>query len=203
MINRTPLALGALLLLLLSLPVEAEFTNGPVCSFPDLTGMSPVTMEPGATLPNGTGGPVAGGRWELIRLRYTSSVPGTIVGEALGAIELDAADASSGQGSLALEVDITAPTIAQVQQTGAGPYLATGTILSFTNDCGGDLTLGDSEYSIDTSGTNPVMSLWGSFDVPVTDPFPIIVTVQIEAAFELVEPQLTGDPVFSDRFEAP
>lgn len=204
MIHRNPLPVSSAgLILLLALPAEAEFTTGTVCSFPDLSGMSPVIMQPGATVPSGTGGPVAGGRWELIRLLYTASVPATIVGQAIGAIELDAADPLSGQGSVALEVDISSPTLAQVEQTGAGPYLATGTVLSFTNDCGGELTLGDSEYTIDTSGTNPVMSLWGSFDVPVTDPFPIIVTVQIEADFELVEPQLTGDPVFDDRFEAP
>ncbi len=116
-------------------------------------------------------------------------------------LELDATSASTGIGSLALDVTITSPIEEFISETGAGPCVASGTNLSFTNDCGAELTLGDAEYSVDSSGAEPVLTLWGSVEFQITSPFLALITVDLEAEFELVEPQTDDDPVFDDRFE--
>jgi len=159
--------------------------------------MTPIPLAQGASAPAGTGGEIAGGRWELTDVLYDSFL--TVTGEAAGAFELDSTDLSSGQGSAALSVDITSPTTETIDENGAGPYSASGTTLDFQNDCGGELLLGNAEYSIDDSGPIPMMTLWGSIDI--TDPFPT--SIPIEVRFLLVEPAGPGDPIFSDRFEAP
>ncbi|TVQ27608.1 MAG: hypothetical protein EA370_17760, partial [Wenzhouxiangella sp.] len=72
------------------------------CQFPDLTGMEPIPMQLGAQAAAGSGGEIAGGRWELVRLRYATSpflIP--LTGEAIGAIEMDAAGPISGTAGLA------------------------------------------------------------------------------------------------------
>ncbi|AKS41135.1 hypothetical protein [Wenzhouxiangella marina] len=192
----------AALLLLIVTGVSAERPAGATpCVFPDVAGMTPVPLQAGASAPAGIGGDLPGGRWELITLRYTPSIPLTIVGEGISAIELDAVDGSSGISAAVLDFEITSPTATTLQQTGAGPYLATGVNLAFTNDCGDALALGGSEYSVETDGPDPILRLWGAFDVQLTDPIPITVTIQLEAVFELVEPQIIEDPVFEDRFE--
>ena len=118
------------------------------------------------------------------------------MGEGKGALELDADDAASGYGSLALDVELTDPSPEQINETGAGPYSATDSELVFQNDCGAETLLGQAEYSVDESGTDPVMTLWGEIDIPDV-PFGIL----LEAEFLLVEPNEVDDPVFADRFE--
>jgi hypothetical protein len=194
---RQGLLVGGLILLTHSTGVAAASIAGTVCEFPDLSSMTPVDLQSGASPAAGEGGDIPGGRWELIAARHDSFL--TITGEALGAMELDASTPTAGSGSLALDVSITSPTVAQIDETGAGPYSASGTVLSFQNDCGDELLLGSAEYSVDTSGPDPVMTLWGSFEI--TDPFPT--TIGIETEFLLVEPAEIEDPVFSDRFEGP
>ncbi|NBB91970.1 MAG: hypothetical protein GVY32_02235 [Gammaproteobacteria bacterium] len=171
---------------------------GTICEFPDLGTMTPVPLAPGASPAAGTGGDIPGGRWELIAARYDNS-PLPITGDARSIIELDGSAPTAGMGSLALEVSITSPTTDQISETGAGPYSASGTVLNFQNDCGDELLLGSAEYSVDDSGVDPVMTLWGNYEI--TDPFPV--TILIETEFLLVEPIGVEDPVFSDRFETP
>ncbi len=187
-----------MLALIAGQPATAGPDRGTVCEFPDLTGMTPVSLEPGASPASGTGGDIPGGRWELVAVRYANS-PLAITGEALGALELDASTASSGSGSLALDVTITSPSEEQIDETGAGPYSAPDNVLDFQNDCGDETLLGEAEYSIDSSGADPVMTLWGNIEI--TDPFPA--TILLEAEYLLVEADGTDDPVFTDRFEQP
>jgi len=189
-----------LLALALADHISAQTPRGPVCEFPDISTLSPVTMQSGAAPAAGTGGDLPGGRWELTALRYNSAVP--IAGDALGAVELDALTAATGTAGLALEVNITAPVANQTSEAGAGPYAAVGNVLNFTNDCGEDLTLGAAEYTVDTSGAEPVLTLWGSIEFQITDPFPVLIVIDLEAEFQLTEPQITQDPVFEDRFES-
>lgn len=177
--------------------VWADLPRGPTCVYPDLTGMTPVTLIAGAAPAAGTGGDVPGGRWELVAVRYANS-PLPITGDAVGALELDAATATTGSGSLALDVTITAPVAEQIDETGAGPYSATGTVLDFQNDCGAESLLGEAEYSVETAGPDPVMTLWGE---TVLDTGLGPITILIEAEFVLVEPQTSVDSVFDDRFE--
>ncbi len=176
--------------------VSAQTPRGPVCEFPDISTLSPVTMQSGAAPAAGTGGDLPGGRWELLALRYNSAVP--IAGDALGALELDALTAATGTAGLALEVNITAPVANQTSEAGAGPYAAVGNVLNFTNDCGEELTLGAAEYTVDTSGPEPLLKLWGRIELSTEFP----VTINLEAEFQLTEPQITQDPVFEDRFES-
>ena len=194
---RLPRLLFVSALLALSAQSRAQYPRGTVCEFPDLGGMTPVAFEPGAASAAGTGGEIPGGRWELVALRYDFFL--TVAGEATGAFELAATDASSGVGSAALQVTITEPAPDQIDETGAGPYSATGNSLEFQNDCGDALLLGETEYTVDTSGAEPVMTLWG--DIDITDPFPT--TIPIEAEFLLVEPANGDGAVFQDRFESP
>lgn len=125
----------------------------------------------------------------------------TITATAVAALELDAETASSGFGSLALDVSVTSPTTLDFNEAGAGPYEASGTALSFGNDCGDELALSDVEYSVDASGEAPVLTLWGDLEFEVVIVIPVTIVVNLEAEFELVEPQEIEDPVFSDRFE--
>ncbi len=185
-------------LLAIGPPAHAAGIQGAVCNFPDQSGMAPVSLSGGASPANGTGGDIPGGRWELESVRHGSS-PLPITGNATGALELDAASPTSGNGSLALNVTITAPAPYQLDETGAGPYAASGTVLDFQNDCGSETTLNAAEYSVDTSGPEPVMTLWGSMQI--NDPFPM--TILVETGFVLVEPAAVDDPVFEDRFEGP
>lgn len=194
---RQALLVGGLMVLTHTTGVAAASIAGTVCEFPDLSSMSPIDLQSGASPAAGTGGDIPGGRWELIAARHDSFL--TITGEALGAMELDGSSPAAGIGSLALDVSITSPTTEQIDETGAGPYSTSGSVLSFQNDCGDELLLGSAEYSVDTSGPDPVMTLWGSFDI--TEPFPA--TIGIETEFLLVEPATVEDPVFSDRFEVP
>lgn len=193
-------SISLLLMCTLTMLAGSSATAGPsrgtVCEFPDLTGMTPVSLQPGAAPADGTGGDIPGGRWELVTVRYANS-PLPITGDALGALALQAASPSSGNGSVALDVTITSPTSEQIDETGAGPYSAPGTVLDFQNDCGTETLLGEAEYSVDESGTDPVMTLWGN--VQITDPFAI--TILLEAEFLLVDPDEVEDPVFADRFE--
>lgn len=189
--------LFTLALLAIGPVAHAAGLQGPTCNFPDLSGMTPVTLTSGASPANGTGGDIPGGRWELETVRHGSS-PLPITGNATGALELDAAGPTSGNGSLALNVTITAPAAYELDETGAGPYAASGTVLDFQNDCGGETTLSAAEYSVDTSGPKPVMTLWGT--IQITDPFPM--TILVETGFVLVAPAPVDDPVFEDRFES-
>jgi hypothetical protein len=166
------------------------------CEFPDLIGMTPVDLTAGAGEPSNTGGDIPGGRWELVAVRHGSQF--TVTGDAVGAMELNATDASSGDGSVALEVTITSPTNDEIDETGAGPYSASAGTLTFNNDCGADTLISNAEYRVDTSGEDPVMTLWG--DIEITDPFPT--TIPVETEFLLVEPADSSE-VFSDRFEQP
>lgn len=186
-----------MLAMLLVSSARAQSPLGTACEFPDLGGMTPIPLAPGASPAAGAGGDIPGGRWELVELLYDAVAP--VTGTAVGALELNAADASSGNGSAALNVDITSPTAETIDETGAGPYAAPGTVLDLQNDCGEQLLLGQAEYTVDDSGQDPTMTLWGSIDV--TEPFPT--TILIEAEFLLVEPAGPGDEVFRDRFEGP
>jgi len=177
--------------------------RGPVCEYPDLADVAPVTLELGAGDPAGSTDPIPGGRWELTELLYRPSLPITIAGDATGAIELVAGTPSAGDFSAALVVNITAPAPEMSSETGAGSYEQLDGLLNFTNECGDALTLSGTAYRVDTTGSDPVLSLWGQIDIPIKDPFPILVTIELEADFLLVEPQGVGDPVFEDRFEAP
>ncbi|QKK02666.1 MAG: hypothetical protein HND55_08420 [Pseudomonadota bacterium] len=191
-----------LLLLATGAAAQAGDPRGTVCAFPDISALTPVTLSPGASTPAGTGGDIPGGRWELVQVKYdTEPDVGEVVGQARGALELVASSSVAGQGSMALQVTITEPENQQIDETGAGPYSATGNMLDFQNDCGDALTLGQVEYTVDTSGDDPVMTLWGSSDIQITDPFPIVITVFLEVDFLLVEPPDGGDAVFQDRFE--
>jgi len=169
------------------------------CQFPDLTGMEPIPMQLGAQAAAGSGGEIAGGRWELVRLRYaTSPFPITLTGEAIGAIEMDAAGPISGTAGLALEVTISEPEQEEINEAGSGPYSAVDNMLTFEDDCGEDLLLGEVEYDINTDGEAPLMTIWAS-DTIDTGLFPV--TIFLQAEFELVEPEATVDPIFEDRFE--
>lgn len=172
---------------------------GVVCEFPDLSDVAPVPFQAGATAPAGTGGDVPGGRWELVAMYYQSDF--AITATAVAALELDAETASSGFGSLALDVSVTSPTALDFNEAGAGPYAASGAFLSFGNDCGDELALAEVEYSVNDSGSVPVLTLWGELEFEVVIVFPVTIVVNLEAEFELVEPQVIEDPVFSDRFE--
>lgn len=185
-------------LLAIAPAAHAAGIQGTTCNFPDLSGMTPVTLTSGASPANGSGGDIPGGRWELETARYGSS-PLPITGNATGALALEAIGPTSGNGSLALNVTITSPAAYQLDETGAGPYVASGTVLDFQNDCGSATTLSAAEYSIDTSGPEPVMTLWGT--IQITDPFPM--SILVETGFVLVEPAAADDPVFEDRFEGP
>lgn len=178
--------------------VHAGEDRGPTCQFPDISGMPPVMLEPGASPAAGSGGDIPGGRWELVTVRYDHDFL-DITGEAVGAMELQAFGPASGDGSLAMDVTITSPTSEAINETGAGPYTASGTVLNFQNDCGGELLLGEAEYSVDDSGPDPLMTLWGNIEI--TDPFPT--TILVETEFLLVEPANTVDEIFEDSFEQP
>lgn len=197
MLLRITVVLSAVALLGAISSARADGPLGPVCEFPDISTMTAVPVETGASAPAGTGGDIPGGRWELIEIRHAAPAFITIVGEGTGALELEADDPTSGYGSVALDVELTQPSAEQINETGAGPYSATGTVLSVGNDCGDDLLLGEAEYSVDTSGPDPVMILWGSIEV--TDPIPT--SIPIETRFLLTEPSEVDDPVFADRFE--
>lgn len=201
MVDRFRAGVSGVCLLLAGSWALADSPLGPACVFPDLSGVAPVAFESGATPPAGTGGDLPGGRWELVAMYYDSSV--TIAATAVAALELDAATVSSGFGSLALDVSVTSPATLAFNEAGAGPYLASGTSLSFGNDCGEELSLSDVEYSVDVSGSVPVLTLWGDleFEVEPFPGFPVLVVVNLEAEFELVEPAVVDDPVFADRFE--
>jgi len=190
-------SLAIMMLLAVGPQIHAAQTQGPTCQFPDISATTPVPLEPGASPAAGDGGNIPGGRWELITVRYDSFL--TITGEAIGALEMASSGPLQGEGSVALDVTITSPTSEQISETGAGPYSATGTVLSFQNDCGGELLLGEAEYSVDTSAADPLMTLWG--EIEITDPFPT--TIPIETEFLLVEPASPGDEIFKDRFEQP
>lgn len=188
-----------ILLLLAALTTNANAVGlqGTSCVFPDLSGMTPVALQSGAASPSGVGGAVPGGRWELVAVRYASAF--AISGSAVGALELDAGAPTAGDGSLALNVTITSPLAETIDEVGAGPYAATGSLLSFQNDCGDELLLGQAEYEVDSSGAKPTLTLWGTIEI--TDPFPT--TIEIETAFLLVEPTGAADEIFEDRFEVP
>lgn len=196
-------SLSALALLFSAPWVQAEVPAGPACVFPDLTGVAPVVLAQGAQDPAGSADPIPGGRWGLESLLYRTSVPITIAGDATGVIELVAGSPSAGDFSAALDVNITAPAEEIRSEAGAGPYQQTGGLLNFDNQCGDALTLSDTVYRVDISGPEPVLTLWGQVDIPIEDPFPLVVTIELEADFRLVEPQGAGDPIFDDRFEAP
>jgi hypothetical protein len=182
---------------------QAEMVRGPACSFPDLTDVAAVSLQQGAGDPAGSADPIPGGRWELTSLRYrTSPLPIPITGEATGVIELAAASPSAGEFSAALEVDISAPVEQVSSEAGAGLYEQTDGLLDFTNQCGEALTLSAGVYRVDSTGPQPILTLWGQSDIAIPNP-PITVTIELEAAFTLVEPQGAGDPVFDDRFELP
>jgi len=175
--------------------------RGPVCNYPDLTNVAAVALQLGAGAPAGSADPIPGGRWELTSLLYQPSIPIPIAGDATGVIELEASSPSAGEFSAALEVNITAPASEMRSENGAGTYEQAGGLLNFTNQCGEALTLSDTVYSVDTTEPEPVLTLWGQIDIPIEDPFPLLVTIELEADFTLVEPQGAGDPVFDDRFE--
>lgn len=193
------LLIGVLGVFLWSGSALADLPRGAVCEFPDLSSVAPVPLQSGAMAPAGTGGDLPGGRWELVAMYYVSDF--TITATAVAALELDAETASSGFGSLALDVSVTSPTTLDFNEAGAGPYEASGTALSFGNDCGDELALSDVEYSVDASGEAPVLTLWGDLEFEVVIVIPVTIVVNLEAEFELVEPQEVEDPVFSDRFE--
>jgi len=182
---------------------HGESLAGPVCEFPDLSSVSPVNLTAGPSRPDGVGGDIPGGRWELLTVEYELSapLPVTVTGTAVGALEFDATNSSSGFGSLAFDIDISSPQASTRQDRGAGPYSASGNELTFSNDCQGELALGDSEYSVESAGAAPILTLWGSESFSVTEPVPIMITIFLRAEFLLVEAQ-GGDPVFEDRFEA-
>ncbi len=173
------------------------------CDFPELDPAAFVILEPGASPPAGTGGVIESGRWELVRLRY-SVTPDLVAlsGTALGAFELVALDDSSGFGSLSLEVSINSPVSEFIDEEAAGPYAANGNQLVVENVCGDDALLGEVEYSIDSSGENPRLILWGSTSFEVNIGFPITVTVQLQPEFERIDAPELPDPVFDDRFES-
>ncbi len=174
---------------------RAEPPSAAGCEFPDLSAMTPVSLQSGAAPAAGTGGDIPGGRWELVAARYTNS-PVPITGQALGALELEAVTPTSGSGGVALDVTITFPANEQINETGAGPYSAADNVLDFQNDCGAETLLGQAEYSVDPGGTDPVMTLWGNVEIP-----DLSITILLEAEFLLVEPNEVDDPVFADRFE--
>ena len=176
--------------------------RGTECEFPDMTGLDPIDLEPNASPAAGTGGDIAGGRWELVEVRYTTEPAFGLTGNARSVLELDAQSTTSGQASLSLEVTITSPEEEEIDEVGAGPYSATGNMLSFQNDCGDELTLDEVEYSIDLGGENPLMTLWGSSQFVISDPISLTITIFLEAQYELVEPQTADDPIFEDRFQA-
>ncbi len=191
--------------ILLASPLMAGNLAGPVCQFPDISGVTPAVLEAGAGDPAGNAAPIPGGRWELaaLRTRLIPPLPIPIAGEATGALVLDANSPIDGQFSAALEVDITAPAAQMRSETGAGSYSQTSGLLNFNNECGDALTLSDTVYRVDSTGPDPVWTLWGSVEVPIEQPFPLLLTIELEADFLLVEPQGAADPVFDDRFEAP
>jgi hypothetical protein len=182
----------------------AQQPSGPsTCIFPDLSAVSAVPLQPGAGDPAGSADPIPGGRWELATLLYRPSIPITITGDATGVIELEATSPNAGQFSAALDVNITAPAQEMRSETGAGPYAQTDGLLNFTNQCGDALTLSDTVYRVDSSGAEPVLTLWGQVEIPIEDPLPILVTIELEADFVRVEPPTALDPIFDDRFETP
>ena len=187
---------------LLGMLISSTASAGELCQFPDLAGVEPVQMMPGAVGPSGNGGDIPGGRWELVALRYSTNPPSdNLQGEAIGVIEMAADDAQSGFARLALDVTITSPVDESIEEEGAGPYTVFGSELRFVNDCGEGTLLDAVEYRIDNSGELPRMTLWGSTSFTVSIPFPIVVTVNLQAEFELVAPQTVEDPIFDDRFQ--
>jgi hypothetical protein len=194
---------GTLALLVALSSAQARSLSGPACNPPDLTGVAPVALALGAGDPAGRADPIPGGRWELTDLLYRPSVPITITGEATGVIDLASASPTSGDFSAALEVDITAPAPEMRSENGAGTYQQVDGRLDFTNQCGDALTLSDTVYRVESTGPDPVLTLWGQIEIPIQDPFPITVIIELEADFTLVEPQGAGDPIFEDRFESP
>ena len=184
--------------------ISGALWAGDTCQFPDLSGVEPVELISGATAPAGNGGNIADGRWGLVRLHYsTSPFPIALTGQATGVFEMAADDLFSGTAGLALAVSITQPVEEEIDETGFGPYSASGNQLSFENICGEETLLGEVEYDIDESGNSPIMTLWGSTSFDVTSPFPATITVLLQAEFELLEPQDLPDPIFEDRFENP
>ncbi len=182
--------------------ISAAVWAGDACEFPELSGVEPVALTSGATAPAGSGGNIASGRWELVRLRYsTSPLPIPLTGQARGALEMEADGPVSGAAGLALAVSITSPVEESIDEAGFGPYSASGNELSFENICGEETLLGEVEYNIDESGSAPIMTLWGSTSFDVSSPFPATITVLLQAEFELLEPQDLPDPIFEDRFE--
>ena len=49
---------------------RAEPPSAAGCEFPDLSAMTPVSLQPGAAAAASTGGDIPGGRWELIAIRH-------------------------------------------------------------------------------------------------------------------------------------
>ncbi|MCA1779182.1 MAG: hypothetical protein LC637_07330 [Xanthomonadaceae bacterium] len=183
--------------------VAQQPSGPPACVFPDLSGVTAIALQPNAGDPAGSADPIPGGRWELATLLYRTAAPIEITGDATGVIELEAISPSAGLFSAALDINITAPAQEMRSETGAGPYAQTGGLLNFTNLCGDALTLSDTVYRVDSSGAEPVLTLWGQVEIPVEDPFPIVVTIELEADFLRVEPPTALDPIFDDRFENP
>ncbi|MCC5865878.1 MAG: hypothetical protein JJU31_12210 [Wenzhouxiangella sp.] len=186
--------------LVLAMVISGPLAAGDSCQIPDLSGIEPVDMMLAAVVPAGKGGDIPGGRWELVRLGYSTS-PLTIplTGQATGALELEADDPFSGTAGLALAVSITSPVNESIDEAASGPYLASGNQLSFENDCGEATVLGDVVYDIDESGSAPIMTLWGSTSFEST----VTIAVLLQAEFELVDPQGLSDPIYKDRFEGP
>ncbi|MEE4638616.1 MAG: hypothetical protein V2J42_07755 [Wenzhouxiangella sp.] len=208
MVKQTIVALGVFLATAVGLggspSLRAEQLSGPpLCIFPDLAGVTAVALTEGAGDPAGSADPIPGGRWQLTALLYRPSIPIEITGDATGVIELEAISPSAGQFSAALDINITTPTQETRSETGAGPYAQMAGMLDFTNQCGDALTLSDTLYRVDSSGAEPVLTLWGQVEIPVEDPFPLVVTIELEADFLRVESQTALDPIFDDRFETP
>ncbi|MEN1727805.1 MAG: hypothetical protein AAGJ52_05125 [Pseudomonadota bacterium] len=172
----------------------------PPCDFPDLMTVSPVLILPGATNPDPSDDPIPGGRWELIAVFLTPSLPVAISGEARGILELNASSDLTGLSNNAFNVQGEAnpgATLFDESLNFAGPYAAAMGALGVTDECSNPPVASSIAYRVDTSGPEPALTLWNSLDAEAG---PITITIDAELLYLLVEPQ-PGDPVFEDRFE--
>lgn len=144
-------------------PVDAMVNDAftPACLTADAAGAAAVTIVNGTITPNGQGGELTTGMWELDAATFDA--PLTIGGTVQSLMNIEASTPTLGGAAMHLLATITSPVSTTADEFGFGAYSTTGSMVTISEvaSCGAAPPIAMAEYT----ATATEVTLWGTISV--------------------------------------